>query len=477
MSKFIDDDPIKIDSPSRVGPNHGRDFLSPTKSPMGKILEPPVSLASPKFDKAIPLILSPEKKELPVIQQQPPVQLAETLIEEPVAKPVKAGSKRKLAARDEGETIRSQRVTNENEPPKFMSDKPSIHEKAGGKTLKELASMRKEARDKHTNSVNPRKPLAPKNTNDDVSSPKKNLSKTKAPLVDGMMTAKPTVSKAKMVQDKVKSKPKDHEPAQIETVTTRDITPPHTATAVCELGVPIVEPGLLSPNSPEPITTDEDSRGGTPPPADINLNGETSRPSRRNRAAISYAEPNLRVKMRRPTKELFDAVAGEGKYPRRISQCDVVASEPIHAKRESDVSDSWKTLPEAEAQLVDPDADTVPAYDPRKKNSNSSGMTKGSERLSSIEPIDVEITTDCATEKDASQPKEQNPSSSTSDAGDMDIYEFTSSSPRPDKETMVGTKRRGRPPNSSRRSATLVDSDSNSSAKERNSSRRRSMMI
>ena len=37
-----------------------------------------------------------------------------------------------------------------------------------------------------------------------------------------------------------------------------------------------------------------------------------SRPSRRQRAVLSYAEPNLRHKMRRSTNELVDAVAGGG---------------------------------------------------------------------------------------------------------------------------------------------------------------------
>ena len=52
----------------------------------------------------------------------------------------------------------------------------------------------------------------------------------------------------------------------------------------------------------------------------VNDGNQTARmrPSRRSRGAVSYAEPNLRDKMRRPTKELVDAVAGE-RY-RRISK-------------------------------------------------------------------------------------------------------------------------------------------------------------
>ncbi|KAJ5587943.1 uncharacterized protein N7459_003708 [Penicillium hispanicum] len=48
----------------------------------------------------------------------------------------------------------------------------------------------------------------------------------------------------------------------------------------------------------------------------------TSRPSRRRGAVVSYAEPNLRDKMRRPTKELIDAVGKHG--TRRSSSFQVI---------------------------------------------------------------------------------------------------------------------------------------------------------
>lgn len=47
-----------------------------------------------------------------------------------------------------------------------------------------------------------------------------------------------------------------------------------------------------------------------------------SRPSRRQRAVVSYAEPNLRDKMRRPTSELIDAVGSHGS--RRSSSFQLV---------------------------------------------------------------------------------------------------------------------------------------------------------
>lgn len=58
-----------------------------------------------------------------------------------------------------------------------------------------------------------------------------------------------------------------------------------------------------------------------------------SRPSRRQRAVVSYAEPNLRDKMRRPTSELIDAVGGHGS--RRSSS--------FHLARESLGDDSEKS--------------------------------------------------------------------------------------------------------------------------------------
>src|SRR5207244_1356853 len=66
-----------------------------------------------------------------------------------------------------------------------------------------------------------------------------------------------------------------------------------------------------------------------PPPADISFKGEMPRPSRRARMPISYAEPNLRDKMRRPTKELVDAVSGEGKYQQRSLRLSDVGSDRV----------------------------------------------------------------------------------------------------------------------------------------------------
>ncbi|KAF7629144.1 hypothetical protein AFLA_004484 [Aspergillus flavus NRRL3357] len=52
--------------------------------------------------------------------------------------------------------------------------------------------------------------------------------------------------------------------------------------------------------------------------ASISLPNASSRPTRRQRSVVSYAEPNLRDKMRRPTDEFIAAVGGDH-HPRRTS--------------------------------------------------------------------------------------------------------------------------------------------------------------
>lgn len=75
---------------------------------------------------------------------------------------------------------------------------------------------------------------------------------------------------------------------------------------------------LFSPGSSQPSESHPETREGTPPPSDLRSEGQITsasdpsaagRGGRRARPAVSYAEPKLNVKMRRPGKELTDAVA------------------------------------------------------------------------------------------------------------------------------------------------------------------------
>lgn len=468
MSKFIDEDPVKVDSPSRAGPIRIQE-LSPKRK-----VEPPVALASPKHEKVAappPPSPEPEQKSEPIaklqqLQPQPAVSAEPNM----VAQPIKTGAKRKFAARDDAENVPIQRIANENQPPRGLSEKQSIRDKAGRKTLKELASMRKEARDKQALTGNARKPLAAKSTNDDISSPKK---MSKPAVTDEVAAAKADLVKAKASNGRPKLKARSNPPVKMEAVP--DIPPP-----TIELATPLVEAALLSPSSPEPPSADSGHRGDTPPPADITARGETTRPSRRNRTAISYAEPNLRDKMRRPTKELFDAVAGEGKYPRRSSQAEPLAPEMLKVERESDAGESWKSLPAASEHSTEAEPGSIPASPLANKSSSPQDLpdtvvTDRRRRPSSMAPKEVEVT-DLGT-KIVDQPTDADTCPDISGSGDADIYEFTSSSPQIDKEDATTKKTSRRQTKSSRRVSAAVDSDKGVGTKDCSSSRRRSMMV
>ena len=100
------------------------------------------------------------------------------------------------------------------------------------------------------------------------------------------------------------------------------------------------------PSSSRPFPRD------TPPPSDISQATEGPRPSRRQRAAVSYAEPSLRDKMRRPGKELVDAVIPSGTKPEPTTarKPDTSSTSSIQFQKEDDKESTatdkeWKKLP------------------------------------------------------------------------------------------------------------------------------------
>ena len=102
---------------------------------------------------------------------------------------------------------------------------------------------------------------------------------------------------------------------------------------------------LFSPGPSEPSASRPDSRD-TPPPPDLGPDtgtGSFGRASRRPRGSVNYAQPNLRDKMRRPTKELVDAVGAEERAWMAKAADD--ASEPVVIKQEEDADaiPTWKT--------------------------------------------------------------------------------------------------------------------------------------
>ena len=125
---------------------------------------------------------------------------------------------------------------------------------------------------------------------------------------------------------------------------------------------------LFSPASSEPSAARPSLRD-TPPPPELNpltstsdTLGMTGRAARRPRGAVNYAEPNLRDKMRRPTKVLVDAVTGEGRARRgnslRLesgrsesedggSGADGKEIRTVVIKKEDGTDADWKKMPDA----------------------------------------------------------------------------------------------------------------------------------
>lgn len=132
----------------------------------------------------------------------------------------------------------------------------------------------------------------------------------------------------------------------------------------------------FSPDGSEPPATRPESRD-TPPPADLdpetsntNTFGSMGRASRRPKGSVSYAEPNLRDKMRRPTKELVDAVAAEERMQQKRAvknEGDATEAEPavtgeapskmrtVTIKKEptANYGLDWKALPLEKVKLTE----------------------------------------------------------------------------------------------------------------------------
>ena len=120
--------------------------------------------------------------------------------------------------------------------------------------------------------------------------------------------AKPVSRPSKDVVDEGKFKKNEkHAEAPVPTVEVAPKTPAPE------------EADLFSPTDTLPSTAKPEFPRDTPPPPDLHSAADTGRPSRRPRGAVSYAEPNLRDKMRRPGKELVDAVGANARASRGTS--------------------------------------------------------------------------------------------------------------------------------------------------------------
>ena len=141
--------------------------------------------------------------------------------------------------------------------------------------------------------------------------------------------------------------------------------PPHILALPPETPIP-QSLDLLSPVPSEPSAARPESKD-TPPPEDLNSTasntGSFGRSSRRPRGSVSYVEPSLRDKMRRPTKDLVDAVGAEerhlqasmckseeekdeaGDIEPRLGEKSTMRTVFIKKEVATDSVPGWKTLP------------------------------------------------------------------------------------------------------------------------------------
>ncbi|KAF4595939.1 Shugoshin [Ophiocordyceps camponoti-floridani] len=452
LSKFIDEDPVKVDSPSRAIMTTETNSPSPTKS-----IEPPVLFAEPPG----PVTSEPSSPCPIVAVPQPDLPpLLEAVNNKIAVLSVKAGAKRKLSVRDDSEVVPTRpAAAKENQIPRITAtEKPPCREKAEAKDAKNPVGARKDERERRRGiDCKARQPLAAKSTNEDLRSPKKSVKPTQpAQDVSTLTTPDAPKAKASISRSRCRTKTSLSVMAAPEAATTEPTASPPNPPPVESLPAPVSEDDPPSPRSPEPAARDVETGSDTPPPSDISASGEATRPSRRNRAAISYAEPNLRDKMRRPSKQLFDAVAGEGKN-RRSSQAETTPMTTAGESSEPPLSPLADKQPSLPPELPDSVATTR-----RRRPSSSSSSSSSSSGSGRGNPSGGRGS---RTDEDGQV-----------ETSDVDVYEFASSSPpadgdQTDRETEKEEGVRRQSMASSRRV------EKASGAKDRGGGRRRSMMV
>jgi hypothetical protein len=173
---------------------------------------------------------------------------------------------------------------------------------------------------------------------------------------------------------------------------------------------------------------------------------------------------------------MLDAVAGEGKYARRSSVAEQ-APDTARMKRESGAEDLWKKLPSADGTNAEHEPGSIPASPLAGKGSpadSSKTLSIRSGRRTSM--MIHEIVTSSETSHEYGEVKDES-ASDTTGLSEVDVYEFTPSSPQTEDQTAAEIKKKtaGRRP--LRRVSSAVHSEEDPGVRERASSRRRSMML
>jgi hypothetical protein len=236
------------------------------------------------------------------------------------SKGVRAGAKRKFNVQEDEEKARSQ-------PESFRFTRKNTQSTDDAVSAKDTRSQLSER---------PILGSKPVNT-DPIVSPKKQRSsaadKSDAkPLASSKPRGRPRLTITRKDAPELPALPMP-EPVPVTEISLEHL-PPKT---------PAVE-DIFSPPSTESSTTRPEARD-TPPPGNLSSSDQVSRPSRRARPQVSYKEPSLNTKMRRPGKELVDAV--QSSSDRRTSVEPTIKAEP------NEMGSAWKSLPPAPARGQD----------------------------------------------------------------------------------------------------------------------------
>ncbi|KAI9877905.1 MAG: hypothetical protein M1830_002460 [Pleopsidium flavum] len=421
------------------------------------------------------------------------------------------GAKRKLSSREEEEPT-SEPIAAVKDDFKFsrrqgvrIDDSASQENDGSGrpdnpvgvKISEDLAAARGMSRSKPKDATvaaasSARKALEPKSANTDpVSSP----GKTSRPTINDKISE---IKKEATKRARDRDRYRERKPAVI------DIKPPEPKYEAAQASPELTEPppetpaalDLFSPQSSEPSAARPESRD-TPPPVDLNPSSSTAdafsqggRASRRPRGGVSYAEPNLRDKMRRPTKALADAVGAEERI-QRANSAKAEGAEPesdgapagsdnaklrtVLIKKVNGSETSWKHLPSESNQQQKYRAEPTSPLGDRSKTVNGdlppTVMTERRHRIPSNhrpeEPTfddkhtSASGTAIAALVAGSRKPRETDRRRDVHDLDEaiqkVDIYEFHGSSP-PDTETTNVSKEDLAASRSSRRHSAMPSS-------------------
>lgn len=373
VAHFDIGDPVKQDSPLRKSPQAPQSEPDEPGGLEARSLFANLETRKKRRESTFTRIEEPEKgsEQGKTTQRQKQATAAEA------SRVIKLGAKRKLSMRDEDEATRPA-----YSPEGFLyTKKPSedsqavvtlpIREASSSTTTSSRRSSQapsvekpktlNKAKPATASAAPPRRALGEKSVNTDpVVSPAKAHAIVAGQLkeIKDIQAGKPEVTKLRPPSPP-RSKPISAHPRSAaetrkdSTANTSFELPLRPAPSVDEP----VKPATLPPKTPAPTddlfspsmssapSTAATASRDTPPPSDL----IGARPSRRARPSVSYAEPNLRDKMRRPGKELADAVSAEDKarrVARKIAELEAVAQVKEEAAASIGFgSPSWKDLP------------------------------------------------------------------------------------------------------------------------------------